>query len=141
MNVRCATIDDWPAIERVAKLSKYTREATGPHYLSQAALDKGWVGVIGEPVHGFVIVRHLVRKPYTSLYYVGVDPAHQGEGSGKALVQWALDTSPHGCVRLVCDKENHAALSWYYRHGFMRDGDGADKSGRHPFWRLVTWRE
>src|SRR5882724_6203196 len=110
MKVRAATKKQHEAICVVAKQNKYTSGAANPHYLSDSAYEKGWVGVVrvkNRPrIAGFVVVRHLIRDTYTSLYYVGVDQAYQHLGVGSALVEWALDTSPHGRVRLICEHTN-----------------------------------
>jgi ribosomal protein S18 acetylase RimI-like enzyme len=130
--VQAATMDDHADIIAVARMSKYTSGAANPHYLSEAAYGKGWVGIVrtksGRLV-GFTVVRHLIRDTYTSLYYIGTDPTYQGKGVGSSLVKWVLARSPHGRIRLICEHTNEQATEWYLRHGFTHTEDGANKAG------------
>lgn len=143
MKVELATPEDQADIVRVANLSKYTKGASSPHYLNEKAFEKGWVAIVRTKkgwVAGFVIVRHLVREDYTSLYYVGTDPEYRERGVGASLVRWALETSPHGLVRLICEKSNTDTVSWYRTHGFALAGEGKNKGG-DPYWILTCTPE
>jgi putative acetyltransferase len=58
-----------------------------------------------------------------------VDPAHHGQGLGKALLRYAIE---HDGVRLVdVNEQNPSALAFYLAQGFERIGrserDGADR--------------
>lgn len=136
--VHTATLDDKDGIIRVAKMNKYTKGVSNPMFMNDASFDKGWVGVVrtkSGTVCGFTVVRHLVRYPYTSLYYVGVAPGHQGHGVGLSLVRWVMKHSPHGCIRLICEQENTDSVDWYKRHGFRVIEEGANKANE-PYWRF-----
>lgn len=136
--VRVALPRDHDGICEVAKKNKYTKGATSPHYLSESAYTKGWVGIVKTKrgrIVGFTCVRHLSRDTYTSLYYIGVDPEFQGKGIGHALVNWVMITSPHDRIRLICEKANEDSVAWYHRRGFEVVEDGANKAGEE-YWRF-----
>lgn len=67
---------------------------------------------------GFMVSKHLMRKPWSSLYEVGVLPGWRRHGVGAALVDWLLAESPHHRIRLVCSPDNMGALAFYTRLGF-----------------------
>lgn len=142
VKVFTATQEDHEGILRVAKMSKYTKGVSNPMFLSPKSYERGWVGVVRKAgaVVGFVVVRHLVRGDYTSLYYIGTDPEYQGKGVGSALVRWVFEHSPHGVIQLICEKSNPDSVSWYRTHGFTLDGDGENKSG-DPYWKLSCRQE
>lgn len=141
MKVRKATLEDKPEIIRISKMSKFTKGVSNPFVVSTDIYDRGEMGVAESSRHGivgFVAVRHLVRKPWTSLHYVGVDERMRSKGVGESLVKWALKTSPHGRIRLISEKANPRSHAFYLRLGFEQTGEGANRSGEPYYVFEVT---
>ena len=83
-------------------------------YLFVAMADNG--------VAGFVILRDRPLRLWTSVDFVGVDPAHQGKGVGTALTRHALLTAHRPLVRLFVRPSNIRAHALYGRCGFRSAG-------------------
>lgn len=143
MRVRFATLEDKPEIIRISKQSKHTRGVSNPMFMPDKAFEVGEVGVAEHKgrIVGFVAVHHLVRKPYTSLHYVGVDESARGKGAGERIVRWVMRQSPHDHIRLICDKTNHEAHKFYKKLGFRQTGEGANKAGEEYYVWEVTAEE
>jgi ribosomal protein S18 acetylase RimI-like enzyme len=141
-HIRRADREDWPAIVDIAKTSPYTKGVTNPRVVAADTIERGEMAVceVDDEVVGFVAVRHLVRKPYTSLHYVGVHPEWRSKGIGERLVAWAQRNSPHGTVRLLCEIENKPAHKFYKRLGFERVERGANASGQ-PYYVYMIKRK
>lgn len=150
--IRQAELDEHDRIVKIGATSPYTKGVSNPMFLDEKSYEKGWVAVAEARIPesskstllGFVVVRNLVRKPYTSLYYVGVHPAARSKGIGEKLVQWAYEQSPHDRVRLIVEQENERAHSFYENMGFRYIGEGSNKAGE-PYRIYVlddgTWQE
>jgi ribosomal protein S18 acetylase RimI-like enzyme len=100
-------------------------------FSSEAAYKKGWITVatIGNEIVGFVCVRHKVREPVTSLYFLGVIPRARRAGIGTALLRDLQERSPHRCVRLNVAKDNAPALTFWRKCGFVVVGDSLEGAG------------
>jgi ribosomal protein S18 acetylase RimI-like enzyme len=136
IHVRTATLADRPEIIRISKQSKYTKGVSNPMFMDDKSFEKGEVGVAFTPklgIVGFTAVHHLVRRPYTSLYYIGVDERFRSRRIGEHIVDWVLVQSPHSRIRLICEVSNPRAHAFYERLGFTRVGRGANKSGE-PYY-------
>lgn len=94
----------------------FVRQGIKRLYERQAVLG-AWVR--GQLV-GFCCAPHLIRKPHTSIYYMGVLPEYRQSGAGKALVREALKRSPHGRLELVCEQGNPEGLAFYKALGFKQ---------------------
>jgi ribosomal protein S18 acetylase RimI-like enzyme len=130
--IRRATREDWPAITAIAKTSAYTKGVTNPRVVAADTIERGEMAVCeadGQVV-GFVAVRHLVRHPWTKLHYIGVQPEFRSRGVGEYLEKWAMRTSPHKCIRLLCEVENKPAHKWYRRLGYEVVDRGANSAGQ-----------
>lgn len=92
----------------------FVRQGIRKLYARGAVLG-AWVR--GELV-GFCCAPHLVRKPHTSVYYMGVLPEFRQCGAGKALIRHALAASPHGRLELVCEEGNAEGTAFYRALGF-----------------------
>ena len=139
MNVLRAALKDDPALCAIAKQHKHTRDFCSILFIRRSLEELYLAGGIGKAVErnrivGFVCAKHLVRKPYTSIYYMGVDREHLGRGVGRELVHWTLERSPHHRIQLICEEINDA-LAFYYRIGFRLLEQGSTKSGK-PYHRL-----
>ncbi len=135
MKIRKAKWRDRESIFSIGKQSHHTSGVSNPMFFGKHTIQRGEAAVAehdGE-IYGFVVVRHLVRKPFTSLYYVGVGSAARSRGLGELLVRWALRTSPHGRIRLICDIDNEKAHTFYERLGFQWTDTGMNKSGERYF--------
>lgn len=82
-----------------------------------------------DAVVGFAVAPHLVRKPWTSVYEIGVHPDYQRHGVGAAFIAYLCRSSPWGTIRLVCDGRNDKALAFYDRLGFRPLGIRHNRAG------------
>lgn len=140
MKVLLAEFEDHPAIKQLARQDKYSRDFCSVPSVginTEHLYAVGGVGkaVVGKRLVGFVNFKHLQRKPFSSIYYMGVDPNHRRQGVGGKLVQWVMDTSPHKIIQLTCYNANEAAQKFYHRLGFRVIEDSFDKHG-NPYTRL-----
>lgn len=130
MKVTTAKVKDHEKLLAVAKKSKYTSGFSNIIYSGPEVYAKGFIGAakIGRKVVGFVCLRHAIRKPQTTIYDIGVDPDYKRRGVGKALLDWAMSTSPHKRIVLNVDKRNKEAIAFYRKTGFRKIGEGAWKN-------------
>jgi GNAT superfamily N-acetyltransferase len=69
-------------------------------------------------------------EPHWFLPLIGVDPAHQGEGHGGALMAYALAWCDRDHVPAYLESSNPRNISFYERHGF--ESLGAIQVGSSP---------
>jgi GNAT superfamily N-acetyltransferase len=69
-------------------------------------------------------------EPHWYLPLIGVDPAHQNEGHGEALMTYALERCDRDCVPAYLESSNPRNISLYRRHGF--EPIGAIQAGSSP---------
>ncbi|MEB3983025.1 ribosomal protein S18-alanine N-acetyltransferase [Mycobacterium sp. 663a-19] len=102
--------DPWPAVA-------FNRELAGPHNHYVAAR------VAGELV-GYAGISRLGRKPpyEYEVHTIGVDPAFQGQGIGRRLLDELLSFADGGVVYLEVRTDNEAAIALYRSVGFARVG-------------------
>ncbi|MDF0531777.1 ribosomal protein S18-alanine N-acetyltransferase [Tsukamurella sp. 8F] len=117
---RCAELErilfagdgPWPAKAFVSELAQ-------PHVRFFAARDEGrLVGYAGIGLLGTRIA------PESEIHTIGVDPAYQGDGVGRALLGALLaEADAHGgAVFLEVRTDNDRAIELYERAGFERVG-------------------
>jgi Acetyltransferases len=70
------------------------------------------------------------NEPHWYLPLIGVDPAHQGEGHGDALMAYALAQCDRDHVPAYLESSNPRNMSLYRRHGF--EPLGAIQVGSSP---------
>ncbi len=58
------------------------------------------------------------HEPHWHLAFVGVDPTHQGQGIGAALLRYALARIDQRHLHSYLESSNPANLPLYQRHGF-----------------------
>lgn len=135
VKIRAATEADVPEIVRISKQSPYTKGVTNPRVVSPDTIARGEMGVAAtkQGLIAFVAVRHLVRKPWTTLHYIGVDERYRSQGIGERLVRWVMRNSPHGRIRLISEMSNPRSHGFYQRLGFELTGEGANRSGE-PYY-------
>src|SRR5882757_7063742 len=102
--VRWGAFSEHAEIMKIAKLSKYTRDFSNHIFSGESMYNKGWISVATGPegFTGFYCVRHKVRVPKTTLYFIGVDPNMKQQGIASSLLRHMKDTSPHKCIELNC---------------------------------------
>lgn len=139
MPIRVATRADHEAILRIAKQHPCTRDFSNHMFSGDAAYEKGWIWVgydcnpltdYQEEVWGFYCVRHKVRTPATSLYFIGVDERVRGRGAGARLLAHMEEHSPHPRVELNVANMNPRALSFYLARGYVIAGDALKGTGK-----------
>lgn len=102
--------DPWPASAFIREL-----ESEHNHYVA-ARVDGRLVGYGG-------ITRLGRRPPFEyEIHTIGVDPAHQGGGIGRRLLDRLLDIASGGVVFLEVRTDNAAAIGLYESVGFTKMG-------------------
>jgi ribosomal-protein-alanine N-acetyltransferase len=116
--VRCAELeaqlfdgdDPWPASAFLHEMSSRHN-----HYVAARTEDK-LVGYAG-------ITRLGLLPPYEyEVHTIGVDPAHQGKGIGRRLLDAILDHAKRGAVYLEVRTDNTVAIELYRSAGFVEVG-------------------
>jgi GNAT superfamily N-acetyltransferase len=69
-------------------------------------------------------------EPHWFLPLIGVDPAHQGEGHGEALMAYALARCDRDHAPAYLESSNPRNIPFYERHGFV--SLGAIQAGSSP---------
>ena len=102
--------DPWPASAFMSELgSKHN------HYVAARTVDK-LVGYAG-------ITRLGLLPPHEyEIHTIGVDPAFQGQGIGRRLLDTLLDFAHGGTVFLEVRTDNDAAIALYRSAGFVEVG-------------------
>ncbi|MGW0161586.1 ribosomal protein S18-alanine N-acetyltransferase [Mycobacterium sp. NPDC003323] len=116
--VRCAELeaqlfagdDPWPPAAFLHGMA-----AKHNHYIAAREDDK---------LVGYAGISRLGRiPPYEyEIHTIGVDPACQGRGIGRALLNNLLDFAQRGEVYLEVRTDNEAAIALYESAGFVRVG-------------------
>jgi [ribosomal protein S18]-alanine N-acetyltransferase len=102
--------DPWPATAFVSELASKHNHYVGAR---QARLLVGYGG----------IARLGRRAPFEyEIHTIGVDPAYQGRGVGKALLDNLLAFAEDGDVFLEVRTDNAPAIGLYERSGFVTIG-------------------
>jgi ribosomal-protein-alanine N-acetyltransferase len=103
--------DPWPA-------AAFNRELASPHnhYVCARNADGLVVGYAG--------ISRLGRKPpfEYEVHTIGVDPAYQGQGIGRRLLDELLEFAEGGIVYLEVRTDNAAAIALYRSVGFDQVG-------------------
>ena len=135
IKIRPATQADHEVLLAIAKSHKATRDFGHIMFSGEQAYQKGWIRLAtlrdDTSVVGFTCVRHKVREPKTSLYYIVVAPSARRSGIGTELLADLKTSSPHRCIELSCMKDNQHALAFYAKHGFQTTGDALKGKGVH----------
>jgi [ribosomal protein S18]-alanine N-acetyltransferase len=116
--VRCARLeaqlfdgdDPWPA-------AAFDRELASEH--------NHYVGArIAGTLIGYAGISRLGRKPpfEYEVHTIGVDPAYQGQGIGRRLLDELLKFADGGVVCLEVRTDNEAAIALYRSMGFAEVG-------------------
>lgn len=102
--------DPWPTVAFVRELV-----AEHNHYL--AARD-------GDTLVGYGGISRLGRTPpfEYEIHTIGVDPAYQGRGIGRRILDALLDIAADAVVHLEVRTDNDAAIALYRSVGFIEVG-------------------
>ncbi len=102
--------DPWPA-------AAFNRELASAH--------NHYVGArVGETLIGYAGISRLGRTPpfEYEVHTIGVDPAYQGRGTGRRLLDELLEFADGGVVYLEVRTDNEAAIGLYHSVGFTQIG-------------------
>ena len=102
--------DPWPT-------AAFVRELAAEHNHYVAARD-------GEKLVGYGGISRLGRRPpfEYEIHTIGVDPAYQGCGIGRRMLQELLSTAAGGVVHLEVRTDNAPAIALYRSVGFTEVG-------------------
>jgi [ribosomal protein S18]-alanine N-acetyltransferase len=102
--------DPWPAVAFIREL-----DSNHNHYVA-ARTDQLLIGYAG--------ISRLGRKPpyEYEIHTIGVDPAHQGHGVGRELLDRLLAIADGGTVFLEVRTDNEPAIGLYESVGFVKMG-------------------
>jgi ribosomal protein S18 acetylase RimI-like enzyme len=83
--------------------------------------------------------RHVADVPprHWYVWLLGVDPAHQGRGTGGAVLGSVLARADQQQLPTYLDTTNERNLPFYERHGFRVVASGSFPGGPCPYWTLV----
>ena len=102
--------DPWPA-------AAFRRELAAPHihYVAARADDK---------LVGYGGIARLGRKPpyEYEIHTIGVDPAYQGHGIGREMLNRLLEIAADDTIYLEVRTDNTAAIAMYESAGFVNVG-------------------
>jgi len=136
MKVVQASRRDHDALVKLARSSRYTRDFSNHMFSGESAYEKGWIRKLvgGGKLLGFTCVRHKVRQPETTLYFIAIDPDHKRKGLGTLLLQDLMNQTPHGRIVLNVMKDNEEARSFYRKHRFTEEGEALKGEGVKLVW-------
>ncbi|GFG51952.1 ribosomal-protein-alanine N-acetyltransferase [Mycolicibacterium agri] len=102
--------DPWPAAAFLRELA-----SQHIHYVAARADDK---------LVGYGGIARLGRKPpyEYEIHTIGVDPAYQGQGIGRVMLNRLLDYAGDGTVYLEVRTDNVPAIAMYESAGFVKMG-------------------
>ena len=102
--------DPWPA-------AAFLRELAAQHIHYVAARE-------GDKLVGYGGIARLGRKsPYEyEIHTIGVDPAYQGRGIGREMLNRLLDIAGDDTIYLEVRTDNAAAIAMYENAGFVHVG-------------------
>lgn len=137
--IRKAKKTDHKRILELAKMSPHTRDYGHMMFSGDEAYKKGWIRVFDAGrggILGFTCVRHKVRDPETSLYFIGIHSKCQRQGMGEQLLEDLKKETPHDRIILNVMKDNKQAIQFYEKHGFTCLGDSLKGKG---FQLVLDW--
>ncbi len=79
----------------------------------------------------------IVRTPHWYLMILGVDPPHQGQGIGGALIAPVLARADIGRFPCYLETANERNLAFYRRHGFEVQQENDVPGGGPHIWMML----
>ena len=122
MNIRLANLVEEAAVNVLARMSPFTRDFANPPMSLKAMRavafmqNEVWVAVNrAGRIGGFCWCRPMKPKhmPFSTVYYMGVDPEFKRQGLARQMLEKALDHAKEGCIQLVCEDRNEEARKFY----------------------------
>ena len=94
----------------------------------------------GERYHAFWgwLESHIPAEPHWMLDMVGVDPARQGQGIGRALIGHGLGLAERDGVPAFLETGNPRNVPYYERFGFRVIDEGDAPGGGPHIWFMRT---
>ncbi len=80
---------------------------------------------------------HLPRFPFWYLHIAGCDPAHQGRGLGKLVVQSGIDRFTGSGLPLYLETANERNIGFYQHLGFAVTEAWQVPGGGPQFWSML----
>jgi len=74
--------------------------------------------VRGNEIVGFACVRHCIKRPYTTIYYLGVALAERGKGIGRMLEERVEEDSKHPTIKIGIEEDNTDGILFWESLGF-----------------------
>jgi GNAT superfamily N-acetyltransferase len=78
----------------------------------------------------------IPEEPLWLLDHIGVDPAHQGQGVGAALIDFGLSRARHDGVDAYLETGSERNIAYYQRFGFQVVEHGTVPGDGIPVWFL-----
>ena len=79
------------------------------------------------------------EEPHYYLEFIGTDPAHQGKGFGRALMEPMLERADREGVGMYLENSKEKNLAFYGRHGFEVRQEMQHRRGGPRQW--LMWRD
>ena len=141
MNTLPITVLTWahhPSVKRLSHMDMVTRGLD--NRLFWWGYGEGCVGGVmdGEECLGMILIHHMKRRPYSTVYFVMVHPERRGRGYGTALLDWALQRSPHSALLALCSEQNAAGQRYYARQGWADVTSATTKAGHRAFYKQLA---
>lgn len=146
MTIRVATAKDEPALNVLAKLSPFTRDFANPpmslkQMRKEAIPNKEVLVWLAGDIVGFIWCRPMKPRhmPWSTVYYMGVNPDYARQGIAASLLSVALETAKNNTIQLVCEDGNKAAKA-FYRRLMKPISKGTVGQDARPYTRWeITW--
>lgn len=135
---------DWElAVDALARKSLFTRDFANPPMSLKlmrrcAFTDKEvMVATHNDNLLGFIWCRAMLPKhmPFSTVYYMGVDPNAVHKGVARAMLLAALGQAKCGRIELVCEDRNEAAMNFYRNFPMEVLREGAVGKDQRPYTR------
>lgn len=120
MRIVAANYSDHKELLKLARQSPYTKGFADVRYV-QEYYERDWI-LRTWNMAAFACIRHCVRSPWTTIYYLGVAPEARGKGLGAAMVREISLRTPHGELRCGVDEANLEGQAFWKAMGFRRFG-------------------
>jgi ribosomal protein S18 acetylase RimI-like enzyme len=78
-------------------------------------------------------------EPHYYLEFIGTDPAHQGKGFGRSLMDPMLERADREGVGMYLENSKEQNLAFYGRHGFQVRQQMTHRRNGPPMW--LMWRD
>ncbi len=119
----------YPSLDFTARVAwwrqRWCSELVSKSHIAIAENDHALIGFVTIDAHGYI--DQLV-----------VAPEHWRSGVGAALIEAAKHISPQG-LDLHVNQDNHRAIAFYRKHGFVTVGEDVNPRSGAPIFRM-SWQ-